>query len=179
LSLLALVWAGACREPAADAAGKALVVVAPSALSVSIGPKFRDVAVPVVCSEPYLLDDLAMTGPVGNVDLGFVNGATSIAILEPGSALAAGTRGTVTVFAMPAELGWGVPGPAALRVASLVGEPQKLTIFAYPAGAMMIGRAAPAARVGLFSGNLDNQTAMLTGDGLKLFSAAVSWATQR
>ena len=65
-----------------------------------------------------------------------------------------------------------------MPVASLVGQPNRLTIFGYDAGALMAaGMTAPARRVGSFVRYARN--AAFTDDGMSLFEAAVKWATRR
>jgi len=45
---------------------------------------------------------------------------------------------------------YGFPGPAAKVIATVFGQPKQAAIFAYTTGAMMVGLAAPAKRVGFF-----------------------------
>jgi hypothetical protein len=64
------------------------------------------------------------------------------------------------------------PGPSATKIATVVGQPTQITIFAYPAGAMMIGGfVAPAKRMGFFI----HRDADYSDDGKKLFNAAVDY----
>jgi hypothetical protein len=64
------------------------------------------------------------------------------------------------------------PGPNAKKIATVVGQPGQATIFAYPAGATMIGGfVAPAKRMGFFI----HRDADYSDDGKKLFNAAVDY----
>ena len=87
--------------------------------------------------------------------------------------LSAGLDGTVTVYQTPWRLTWGIPGPGAVAVAALVGRPTQQVIFAYPAGAMMVGLAAPAKRLAFFLH--DNPMENLTPEALCLLDAAIAW----
>ncbi|HEY0081575.1 MAG TPA: hypothetical protein VGB61_02200, partial [Pyrinomonadaceae bacterium] len=62
------------------------------------------------------------------------------------------------------------------RVATVAGDPTRVTIYGYERGAQMVSASAPARRVGFF---LTRDTAnSLTTDGWALFDAAVDWAIQ-
>jgi len=64
------------------------------------------------------------------------------------------------------------PGPNAVKIATIVGQPTQSAIFAYPAGAPMIGGfVAPAKRIGFFI----HRDADFSEDGKKLFNAAVDY----
>jgi hypothetical protein len=64
------------------------------------------------------------------------------------------------------------PGPNAKKIATVVGQPSQVTIFAYPAGATMIGGVvAPAKRMGFFI----HRDADYSDNGKKLFNAAVDY----
>ena len=159
-----------------DAHGKALVFLSESARSKEINTKFRDVAVPVICSEPWLYHDLGMTGSAKKVDFGRKGRQKEIAIVNPDHPLAASLSDQVQVSTKTFYMGWGVPGEKAIPVAALGQDPEKYTIFAYEAGAEMPGKVAPARRVGLF---LFRRTATsLTPEAWSLFNAAVDWSLE-
>jgi hypothetical protein len=158
----------------AQAMDKGLVLISPTVTGNRIGPRFREVAVPVVCFESYLFDDMGMTGAVAG-DVGHDEQSWELAIVNAAHPLAAGLQGTVRVFEARELLGWGMPGPTATRVATVVGMPERVTIFAYEAGATMPGATAPARRIGLFATNRPR----LTPAGGMLFDAAVKWAMGR
>ena len=61
-------------------------------------------------------------------------------------------------------------------MATVSGDPNKAVIFAYEAGAEMVGLTAPARRVGFFFQNYDENKYNFRG--VNLFDAAVLWATQ-
>jgi hypothetical protein len=102
-----------------------------------------------------------------------VSGQTSLAIVTPGSPLAAGLSGTVAISTVADTLPQGSPGAAAVIAARLPGT-TTASDFGYDTGAAMPGLAAPARRVGLFLG--DNTAATLTANGWAMFDAAVTWA---
>ena len=99
-----------------------------------------------------------------------------IAISSSSHPLAAGLSGTVTVLSSSDVMYWGVPNGNAAKVATLTGDSNKATLFAYESGSSMPGLTAPAKRVGFFLG--DNSGTKLTNDGWQLFETAVSWATE-
>ena len=88
--------------------------------------------------------------------------------------LSAGLSGPVLVLSEPHELAWGTPSLGATVVATIPGDETKAAIFAYEAGAPMVGITAPARRVGLFY----DSSGAYNDDAWALFSAAVTWAAQ-
>jgi hypothetical protein len=99
---------------------------------------------------------------------------STIKITDPTHPLAAGLSGTVTISTVPGELGWGVPGPKAIVVATMPDNPAHIALFGYAAGDQMVGMTAPARRVGYAI--RETLASNLSADGLKLFDAAVTWA---
>ncbi|MBT8372909.1 MAG: hypothetical protein KJO34_18240, partial [Deltaproteobacteria bacterium] len=166
----------------ADAIGKDLIVLSESAYSKRVTTKFRNVEVPVICTEPYLFDDMGMTGPYARRDYGHARRQKHITIIDPDHPLTAGLKGDVKVSYRSFTMGWGVPHWNAALVATVPDHPDLATIFAYePKDAMFGLRAssdvpfeAPARRVGLFLFRNTGRT--LTPDGWALFDAAVDWA---
>jgi hypothetical protein len=77
------------------------------------------------------------------------------------------------VYSVPYRMVFGIPAAAAIKVASIVGNADQSPLFAYPAGAMMVGLTAPAKRIGFF---VHNGAPALTDAGNKLLLAAIDWA---
>jgi hypothetical protein len=159
---------------ASSASGKGLIVVSSSSYSSSIGNHLTQVAVPLICYEAWLFDNLKMTGDEENDDFGLLTDK-KIKILQPGHPIAAGYSGTVQVFSSNTSETWGKPGPGAVGIASVPNYTKQKAIFAYETGTEMVGINAPARRVGFFF--RDNNPTSLTSDGWKLFDNAVKWAT--
>jgi hypothetical protein len=159
---------------AADANGKALVLLSSAAAVTSVGPMFRDTTTPVALWAPLLYGHMGLTGP----DLGTHYGATvgtHVDITAAGHPLAAGLSGAPQVYDPAGWLDWGVPAAGAVKVAPLSGEPQKAALFAYERGAAMVSGVAPARRVGVFATNAP----FFTAQGAALFRAALIWATDK
>ena len=57
------------RVKTEDALESDLIILSESARSREIKTKFREIAVPVICSEPWIFYDLGMTGKAKRVDL--------------------------------------------------------------------------------------------------------------
>jgi alkylated DNA nucleotide flippase Atl1 len=150
-----------------DATGMSLVVISATVSSSTVGAKFRTVAVPVLVWEGWIYDDFGMTSSSG---YGEISGQSALSIAAPGHPLAAGHSGQIATSASATYM-WGEPGAGATVVARLLGG--QAAIFAYEAGAAMVGLAAPARRVGFF---LHEQTAQSwTAAAASLFDAAVTW----
>jgi hypothetical protein len=160
-------------EPGTAAMGLDLVVVSGSSVGNMVAGKYQGVAIPVVCLEPAITGPMKLTGPNGSGTAA----ATQIVITNPMHPIAAGLNGTVTVMTMTSmmsQLGWATPAATATQIGTLVNAPNRSTIYAYEKGAMMVGVAAPARRVGLFVHV--EVPSRLTDDGWKIFDAAVDWA---
>jgi hypothetical protein len=139
-----------------------------------VGARFLTSPAPTVNCEAALHDDMKMTGTTQNSDFGTTASQTDLDIATPAHPLAAGLSGRVTVVSSPQTFGWGKPGAEAVKVATLVGQPNQACIFAYESGANMVGTRAPAPRVGFFAEG--NVASALTPPGLALFDAAIRWA---
>lgn len=156
-----------------DANGMDLVILSESARSKEVGTKFRHVAVPVICSEPWIFTHLGMTGQAKKVDYGRKSRQTDLLIVNPDHPLCASCSKEVRVCTKSFFMGWGVPNENAIVIAGLARDPEKCTIFAYDAGVEMPGLVAPEKRVGIFL--FRNTANSLTTEGWALFDAAVDW----
>ena len=159
---------------AGDAAGHDLVLISSTVQSNQVGTKFRDVAVPVLAWEPYVLDDLGMTGTTSGLDYGSELSMTDVVIRDPSHPLSAGFDGVVTVTTAAGKLTYGRPGAGAVGVARVGSRPERLSTLAHEVGDTMAGYVAPARRVSTFLS--DTTAATLTADGWALVDAAVCWA---
>ena len=167
---------GDATVTAAAVMGMNLVVISSSAESGPLGIKIRDVPVPIVCVENGAYPFMQMAGPTLDTNFGMVLVQTQVTMAAINDPLTAGLTGTVTISSVPSDLGWAVPGPAAIRAATVVGNATHATLFGYAAGAQMVGMVAPARRVGFAIREI--LAANLAADGIKLFDAAVNWALQ-
>jgi len=159
---------------AADATGKALVVISGSSWSDDVGAKFRDVPVPVICFDRALFSPMKLTGTRSGTDFGELDNAQRLMIIDDTHPLAGGLSGQVTVSNADIMISWGLPSSAAVRVATTTDSSNRFTIFGYERGATMVGMAAPARRVGSFVRYPRDTT--FTGSGLQLFEGAALWA---
>jgi hypothetical protein len=157
-----------------DTTAAALILISESASTSAVGMRFRSVPRPVIVCEPLLYDDLGLVSMNPSSNRGTTNNVTALRIELPGNPLAGGLTGTVTISTAPGGVNWGMPGDAALKVASVAGQPTQFAVFGYEAGAQMAGLAAPARRVALFVSN--ELPATLSPAGWTLFDAAVLWA---
>ena len=160
---------------ASDADQKDIVLLSESAYSRRVGDIFAQVPVPVICWEPYLFDDLGMTGSAAGIDFGYVRKQQELDVVLPEHPLAGKMEGTLPVTDYPARFGWGLPDTTAQVVATLVDDPEKAAVFYYEAETDMPGGfPAPARRIGLF---FDKYTPKkLNTDGRRLLEAAFDTA---
>jgi hypothetical protein len=160
----------------ANAMGKRVVILSYSLDSDLFKNKaaFTDVAVPFIVMEHALLGTLGMA-----TNHKWAEPVTQITITAADSPLAAGLpAGDVTVYQKSGEVFWGVPADGAIKVASVKGNANQWTIFAYAAGTMMMTKPAPAKRLQFFMGAHQVPTQYMNAAGLKLLDAAVRWSIQ-
>ena len=155
-----------------------LIIISETVESKKVGEVFTDAAVPLICLESYLYDDLKMTESRLNRDYGKTRARDRIFIDWPNHQMAAGYENQVKVTSRRRQLGWGIPAKSSNIIASLTHDTEKATIFTYDAGAPMAGGSvARARRVGMFPHG--NSASIFTRAGWDLFDAAVEWATQQ
>lgn len=157
-----------------SANGMDLVVISDSVAPGKVSNKFTPVSVPVIVFEPWLYDNLGMTGDVAKTDYGRAGNQTQIR-MSGAHPLTGGLSGLVTVGSSAASFSWGRPGAEAVVAATLKSNAARPTIFAYEAGALLAdGTAAPARRVAIHLNT--GALAAWNANGRELFDAAVHWA---
>jgi hypothetical protein len=167
------VLAAATDPTAAD--GKALVVISSSVASGDVGAKFRDVPVPVVAWEAFVYDDMGLASSSGEQFR-----ATAVDFTAPPTPLSAGLRGRVLVYRQEGRIRWAVPAPGAIVAATMPGDPARATLFGFEAGAPLLGGlVAPARRAGLYLGDEGLLSGLVADETVRVFDAAVTWATAR
>lgn len=134
---------------------------------------FVDVPVPIILTEHNLLPRLRMSQAHG-----YTGRMTAITFV-PGHELAGGLTGDVDVYTTRQEFFWGTPGPAAIRIAHAIGQPERVTFFAFEKGGAMDGAVAPARRVQFFhathSPDPIDPNRYLNATGLRLLDATIAW----
>jgi hypothetical protein len=163
-----------------------IVLISRTVTSSDIGSTFRTTNRPVLVWESLLYDNMGMVDGNTMGSSGYSSGSTpdgggwpagftSLVINPTAGELGAGLSGTVAVLDSPGEMAFGVPNQNAIKVASLSdrSNPALWAIFAYDAGAQMVGLTAPARRAGFFPSET-SPTAM-NSTGWLLFDAAITW----
>jgi hypothetical protein len=167
---------------AADLAGRPLVIVSYSEENVGFEQSLervglRAAGVPVLCFEPAAFPTLAMSGDRRGVDYDWQAGETAVDFPRPEHPLSGGLSGPRRdLFDRPGCYGWARPGPAAEGIAVVPGDRERAIVFAYEAGAAMVGGVAPRRRVGLFldPGQIDERSE----SAWELVEAAVEWCVE-
>jgi hypothetical protein len=135
---------------------------------------FTDVPVPIIVTEQNLLPRLKLSSAHG-----FTGKMTKLTFVSDHELAGGFPKGDVEVYSPSQEFFWGTPSPAAIRIAHLVGQPDKVSYFAYEKGAMMDGAVAPAKRVQFFhathSPDPIDKNLYLNANGLKLLGATIDW----
>jgi hypothetical protein len=158
----------------ADTMGKALVVLSYSLDSDNFKADFSTVTAPIILMERGLLARLGMTSSDK-----WAEPVTALTIVAGDSPLAAGLpAGDQVVYSKPGEFFWGMPSAEAIKVATVKGNPNQWVLFAYPAGAMMVGKKAAGKRLHFFFGSHLVPDTYLNDTGKKLLGAAIDWSVK-
>jgi hypothetical protein len=159
-----------------DAYGTRLVLISASATASYVNTKFRSVAVPLVTWNSGLFDDLGLTSTNSSYDYGTSSYADTIYISDPAHDVAAGLSGQVKVASSKTSTGlsWGRPGGSAWKIATLINDSSKVTMFKYEWNTNMVGLVAPQRRIALFM----TANSSLTSAGWALVRANIIWAEQ-
>jgi hypothetical protein len=165
-------------EPATAAAGYDLVVVSSSVSAQNVEGRFKNIRLPALTWESFILYHTRTVGKIKEVDytaerreelryLWIANAPRPIAAGVP--------NGLVEVYRKPLpnhQTNWDSPLPGANVIGHLPGEPAKSDLFCYEKGSMMDADfVAPARRVMLFlhTDTFDE----FTDDGRRIFDAAI------
>ncbi len=178
----AVTTVAARKAKAADAQGKQLVIISPSAPQSAVTTKFRRVAVGVLCLNAQLFNDHGLTGRAWGTQAGTKAKQSKLTIVSPDHPLAGGLRGrSVRVTRKAADFGWGgLPSANAVVAATIVGEPDHAASFGYESGTAMVGGfIAPARRTGLFTTESAINGMQAGSKGWALWDAAVKWTAGR
>jgi hypothetical protein len=178
LRSLGFMVTGANEATPVDAAkGQDFVIISESVDAVDVGTKYRYVTVPLLTFENDLLGELGMTDLKNGRDYGTEDGQRFIWLVNAPHPLAAGLAAGIqnVLTDEHCKMNWGKPGLGAVTIATVRGDPDKASIFAYEKGATMNGEfLAPARRVSFFL--WQDTFDQLRPEGLALFKAAVLWA---
>lgn len=151
--------------------GSQLVIISSSAESGPLQAKLKDIAIPVLCVEDAEFTKMGMAKAGDHTA-----GVSQVVIDAAGSALVGAATGTLTISSKPGELGWATPAAAALKGATLPGDPSRVVVFGYEKGAQMTTLIAPERRAGFAI--RETLAANLNADGLKLFDSILEWVIQ-
>ena len=162
--------------PAPAASGQDMVLVSSSVSAHKLEAKYRNIRLPLVTWESYLLPHMGMSAMKEGTDFGTVRKNRYLWMVNAPHPLSAGLHaGMLNAYKRGAQMNWGKPGLGATIISTIAGEPDKVTEFAYEKGATMdYENIAPARRLFIF---LDNDTfTNLNQAGLALFDAAIKWS---
>jgi hypothetical protein len=160
-------------DPVDAGEGIAVVVLSSTLLAGQLDATLPDQPIPMVVLEAFSYYRLGMTGMVQGSDFGALDGTTIDVASGP---FASSGAGSVIVHMPASAINYGRPSSSAIVGASLPGVVDAVSTFGYESGAMMVGRTAPARRVGVFvrTGTIHS----LTPEAWGLFETAVRWAAQ-
>lgn len=158
-----------------NAEGKRIIMFSYGMSSTAfVAEPFTDVPVPIIVTEHNLLPRIKMSSQHG-----FTGKLTKLTMISNHELAGGFPMGDLEVYGTAQEMFWGSPSPAGIKVAHILGMPDKVTFFAYDKGAMMDGVAAPAKRVQFFHASHSpdpiDKNLYLNDNGLKLLGVTIDW----
>lgn len=166
--------------PAETAKGQDFIVISESVDAVDVDPKYRYLPIPLMTFENDLLGVLGMTNLKNGRDYGTDDDQRFLWLVNAPHPLAGGLAAGIQDVEDDehCKMNWGKPGLGAVTIATVLGEPERASIFAYEKGATMNGEfLAPARRISFFL--WQSSFVHLRPEGLALFRAAVLWAVTK
>ena len=154
-----------------DTSGAIAVVIGEALSSSNILGSYKDVAVPLVIAESYILDEmqLAVDGSWNLVD------DMTIVIVDPAHPIAGGMTGEVQIASQISQIVSTSDIQGDVNIIANTKIAGDACIATYETGALgMDGVPVPAPRVLIFLH--ENMTAFVTDDGWKLVERSVLWA---
>ena len=159
-----------------DSNDKGLVLISSTCNSGYVGSKFRDVAVPVIVWEGYLMDDMKMTGSTVNYHFGSMNYVSKMTINDSNHPICQGMSGNITLFNNCSKtVTWGKPSSGASRIGYAPGNPNCVMMYTYDSDSDMAGMRAPARRVGMYLH--DDSAPYFSSSSWLIFDRTVQWAS--
>ena len=152
-----------------------VIVVSESARSDIVRGAFSSTRLPVIAMEPGIFPDMGFTGRNWQSDIGDV---VTQYFLDVSGNHPIGFQQSLRlqVSTSASKFIWARPGGKVDIVATVAGDPTKVSIFAYESGVQMGTGIAPARRVGFFPGR--DVPRSINENGWALFESAIRWLTQ-
>jgi hypothetical protein len=167
----------------ADTSGKDIILIAPTATSPAL-QTFITVSVSLIVCQTRMYPLLNMTGTVQEVDYAMYDKAAinytdsvhqnNIEMRDVMNPISPNMAGTQMLLTFPQYMVWGMPTLKAKVVASVYGNINRIVIFTYEAGEMMVSVTTPGRRVGLSFH--EDIFPSLNSFGWTLFDNSVFWA---
>jgi glucose/arabinose dehydrogenase len=158
----------------ANVAGMDMVLISATVTSGNIVNKYKNTNLPVITFEPYMLDDMAMTGPTATVDYGDILNQTQLDFIAPNHPITLGLSGNITVNDPSRRFVWGVPGGQSFNLALIAGSPNRSAAFVYEQGATLVDNTAATHKRG-FLWLFDDTFTSLSASGLSVFDNMMEW----
>ena len=159
-----------------------LVIVSAAINKFKFANKYADAPVPVLLLESKNVDGMKLVGPNRTIEYGTNDHKDSlfppenfVRIVRPDHPLSGPFfADTMQIYDSPAVMGWSIPSPAAVVMATVPYQPDHAAVWGYEAGATMAFNAVAPARRAVFPLDFP-MFARLTEDGLTLYNAVLHW----
>ena len=147
----AVVLVSGSASQTSDADDKGLIIISSTVSSSTVNTKFTNVSVPIIVWEPWLFDDLNMTGNIVDTDYGVLSNITEIDFVGS-HPITAGYSGVTSInISGSADASFGKPNSNADIIAESTNDASKKLGFVYEQGATLVnGSAAADTRIALY-----------------------------
>ncbi len=169
---------------AADTAGKIAIYVSESISSANLMEKFNNVAVPMVISEAYMIEDMGLCGPTADTDFGSNTTSAKGTVIKPDHPIMKGVAKdyvAVTDLAIDPipNYTWAVT-PAVNALAVDPDNPDRAVVWAFEKGESALESLWPAYTLPEKRCGINFHTSMainvVSEDMWKIFDNAIIWA---
>jgi hypothetical protein len=169
---------------AADTAGKVAIYVSESVGSANLVERWNDVAVPMVISEAYMIEDMGLCGPTADVDFGSNTENIKGTVIKPDHPIMKGVSKDYVVVTkedldpLP-NYTWAIT-PAKNALAVDPANPDRAVVWAFDKGESTVESLWPAYTLPEKRCSINWHTTMpidaVSADMWKLFDNAIIWA---
>ncbi|MFP4165329.1 MAG: hypothetical protein ACLFVE_15255 [Chitinispirillaceae bacterium] len=130
---------------------------------------------PILNFNPFMQNELFMTGAAQHSDYGFEENYFVISIRNDTHPAGSGLPGTLRLYDSPVSIDWGNPAGEAEVIATLPGIDSQAVVYCHDRGSRMSGTETAPSKRGFFPLR-QNNTEYLSRDGWRIVRRMTAWA---
>jgi glucose/arabinose dehydrogenase len=155
-------------------AGIDLIMLVQNITTPILGTHYKNVNIPIIVFNPATLPNLGMTGNTSGFHFGDLSNQTQLNFIPTPHPADIGVSGVATVTTTHRRFQWGVPGMEAVKLAHIVGQPDRYGVFLYEKNTLLADNSVAANKRG-FLWIASNTFSVLNTTGLSAFNKMLQW----